>query len=434
MPVARHLRPIGQRAARAIQLRGLGLRHQQLELFQRHLQFLNLGAARLPVGAAFTQATRWALLSLAPVVAAAALWHGSPGLRPGHQGVGWCRHGFKHDRLALPWERPDVTNSNKFGGHTDPGGNPDTAPMTATAHATARPWLVHLKLLGMAGLWGAAWPAGKVVASQAPALSASAWRFGLSLLLLLAWLLARSGTATLRALTPRQWAGLALGGALGVFGYAAFFLMGLQHLPAGRAALVVTTNPVLTLLLAAWLLGERLNARIGLGMALAVGGAAVVLTHAAPWTLFTGGAGVGEALLMGCVVCWSAYTLLGKRLLAGIDALSTTTVTAGFGLVLLLLSAALFEPGGLARPLQLGFEWWAALLFMVVGSTVLAYAWYFEGVAALGAGAASAYISLVPVFGVAVATLWLGEAVDASLLAGGALVMAGMVLMNRARR
>lgn len=304
----------------------------------------------------------------------------------------------------------------------------------ATSIPSAQPWIVHLKLLGMAALWGAAWPAGKVVAAQAPALSASSWRFALALLLLLGWLLLRSGLAPLRALSRRQWAGLALGGALGVFGYAAFFLLGLQHLPAGRAALVVTTNPVLTLLLAAWLFGERLNGRIALGMAAAVAGAAVVLTHGKPWTLFTGGAGIGEALLLGCVLCWSAYTLLGKKLLVGIDALTTTAVTAGFGLALLLLSAALFEPGGLARPLQLGVEWWAALLFMVVGSTVLAYAWYFEGVAALGAGAASAYISLVPVFGVAVATLWLDEAIDASLLAGGALVLTGMVLMNRARR
>lgn len=300
--------------------------------------------------------------------------------------------------------------------------------------APARTWMVHLKLLGMAALWGAAWPAGKVVASQVPALTASVWRFAFSLLLLMVWLWVRSGSRTLRALGRRQWAGLALGGALGVFGYAAFFLMGLQHLPAGRAALVVTTNPVLTLLLAAWWFGERLNARLALGMGLAVLGAVVVLTHGTPWTLFTGGAGVGELLLLGCVVCWSGYTLLGKKLLGGIDALTTTAVTAGFGLAMLTLAAWGVDGAALAQPLTRGTEWWAALLFMVVGSTVLAYAWYFEGVAALGAGAASAYISLVPVFGVAVATVWLGEPLDASLILGGAVVLAGMAVMNRARR
>jgi drug/metabolite transporter (DMT)-like permease len=296
------------------------------------------------------------------------------------------------------------------------------------------PLLVHLKLLGMAVLWGASWPTGKLVAQALPPLSASVWRFSLALVLLLAWLLASGGAAALKRLSRRQWVGLAAGGALGVFGYASFFLLGLQHVPAGRAALVVTTNPVLTVLLAAWLFGERLNLAIGLGMALAVLGATVVLTHGAPWTLFSGGLGAGELLLLGCVACWSGYTLLGKKLLGGIDALTTTTVTAGFGLVLMLLSAWGFEgSAGLASPLQASLSVWAALIFLAAGATVLAYAWYFEGVKALGAGAASAYISLVPVFGVLFATLGLGEAVDVSLLLGGALVVAGMVVMNRAR-
>ena len=46
---------------------------------------------------------------------------------------------------------------------------------------------------------------------------------------------------------------------------------------------------------------------------------------------------------------------------------------------------------------------------------------------------ASGYINLVSVFGVLTATLRLGEAVDASLLTGGAPVLAGMVVVNRAR-
>jgi len=69
-----------------------------------------------------------------------------------------------------------------------------------------------------------------------------------------------------------------------------------------------------------------------------------------------------------------------------------------------------------------------------VASTVVAYAWYFEGVAALGAGAASGYISLVPVFGVLCATLWLNEPLDRSILVGGLLAVGGMVIMNTARR
>jgi drug/metabolite transporter (DMT)-like permease len=65
---------------------------------------------------------------------------------------------------------------------------------------------------------------------------------------------------------------------------------------------------------------------------------------------------------------------------------------------------------------------------------VLAYAWYFRGVAALGAGTAASYISLVPVLGVASAVLLLGEPATPSLLIGGALALTGVVIANRARR
>ncbi len=91
-----------------------------------------------------------------------------------------------------------------------------------------------------------------------------------------------------------------------------FFLSGLQHLPAGKAALVITLNPVMTLLMAAWIFKERLNTIIATGMALAIAGAVVVLSHGQPATLLQGAMGVGELLILGCVVCWVLYTLIGR--------------------------------------------------------------------------------------------------------------------------
>ncbi len=295
---------------------------------------------------------------------------------------------------------------------------------------------VHLKLLGMAALWGASWPAGRVLAQALPPLAGGAWRFALALVLFaLWWALARRGWAPLAALSRRQWLGLAAAGGVGVFGYTAFFMWGLQHVPASRAALIVTVNPVFTTLIAAWLFGERLNARIAAGMALAALGATTVLTQGEPWRLFGGALGLGEWLLLGCVACWVGYTLMGRRLLAGIDTLTTTTVTATAGTLLLFAASLAVEgPRQLAAPLAAGPWIWAAMLFLAAGATVLAYAWYFDGVAALGAGGAAAYISLVPVFGVASSALVLGEPLQASLLVGGALAVAGMVVMNRARR
>ena len=53
---------------------------------------------------------------------------------------------------------------------------------------------------------------------------------------------------------------------------------------------------------------------------------------------------------------------------------------------------------------------------------------------ALGAGNAAAYIVLVPIFGIGLAAWWLGETVDASLLLGVVLAVAGLALINVGQR
>jgi len=295
-------------------------------------------------------------------------------------------------------------------------------------------WPYHLKLVGMAALWGASWPCGRILAQALPPLTAAALRFLIAAVMLAAWLRSSGRPPGLQALSRRQWAWLAAGGAVGVFGYAMFFMLGLQRVPASRAALVVTVNPAFTMLIAAWWFKERLNAAIVAGMVLAGTGAAIVITHGAPLRLFTGNLGVGEALLFGCVISWVGYTLIGRGPLAGIDALTTTTVTAAIGCSMLLAASLAVEGvDGFAALPQAPASVWGALLFLATGATVLAYSWYFDGVAALGAGAAAGYITLVPVFGVALSALLLGEQIDASILVGGALAIGGMTAMNLGR-
>jgi drug/metabolite transporter (DMT)-like permease len=289
---------------------------------------------------------------------------------------------------------------------------------------------IHLGLLGMAILWGGSWPAGKLLAQAAPPMHAAAWRFSVAVVGLLVWLvIANKG---LPKLSAKQTVGMILGGAVGVFGYAYFFMYGLQSVPAGRGSLVVTMNPVFTMLMAALIFGERFNARIALGMVLAFVGGIIVLTHGEPWKLFAGELGKGELLLLGCAVMWSSYTLMGKKLLQGVPPLTAIAYTSSAGLALLWAAALAFEPS--ISPRSVSHEVHGAIVFLGLGATVLAYVWYFKGVADLGAGIASSYISLVPVFGVLSSVFYLGESVDLSLLVGGALAVAGVVLMNNVKK
>lgn len=292
----------------------------------------------------------------------------------------------------------------------------------------------HLRLLGMAGLWGASWPWGRVVAQAMPPLAAASVRFVLASIVLLFWLHRNGRLRSLRELTTRQWVGLAIAAFVGVLGYATFFMLGLQHVPAGKAAIFITLNPAVTMLLAWLLFRERLSPLILAGMAMAVTGAMIAIAGGESSQPLAGGIGYGELLLLGCVACWVAYTLLGRVVLTGLDALTATTVTAVMGAAMLLFASLAIEgTEGWTMLAGAGIEAWACLVALAVGATALAYAWYFDGIKQLGAGAASGYITLVPVFGVLVSGLWLGEPMGGSLLTGGVIAITGMAAMNWGR-
>ena len=184
-------------------------------------------------------------------------------------------------------------------------------------------------------------------------------------MVLLPWLYASGGFTQLRSWPMARWLGMGAAALTGVLGYAAFFLAGLQYLPAGKAALLITLNPVLTLLAAVWIFKEKLNAAIAAGMALAVVGAIVVISHGDPLQLLQSALGMGEALILGCVVCWVLYTLLGRWLLTGVDALATTAVTSTLGAVALLIASLIWEgPQAFADAVHAGGQAWVALLFL----------------------------------------------------------------------
>ncbi|NOL49438.1 DMT family transporter [Pelistega europaea] len=290
---------------------------------------------------------------------------------------------------------------------------------------------VHLRLLGMACLWGASWPWGRMAAQVIPPITASAIRFSIASIALLIWLYYADNFKTARSLTSKQWLGLLATGFTGIFAYSACFLTALQWTPSGKASAVIALNPAITLVFAALLFKEKLNKSILLGIGLAVFGSLFAISQGHPLAFFSGSVGLGEYLLLGCVLAWGGYTLLGRVLLKGIDALTATTFASVLGAILLLIAGGLTE-GIQAWEAALHSTWSVkfALIMMALGSTTLAYSWYFDGVKALGAGNASAYIALVPVFGISISAIFLNEPLHHSLLIGAPLAILGMVIMH----
>ena len=296
------------------------------------------------------------------------------------------------------------------------------------------PLRIHLQLLGMAILWGASWPWGRVVAQAMPTFVASSMRFFIAIIPLVIWLYAANRFRYAKKLRPNQWLGLFLTALLGVFGYSTFFIWGLKYVPAGQATVIVATNPVFTTIFAIWLFKEKWNKWVANGMVIAVVGSLLAMTKGEPAQMLTN-FGFGQLLLLGALVCWVAYTLLARKVLVGIDSLTATTISSSFGFLLLFIGALIAENWqDWAIVLTLDQSTWFSLIGLALGATVLAYAWYFDGVKYLGAGNAAAYIILVPILGILFSAIWLNEQVDSSLLIGGTLAVSGLGIMHWGRR
>ncbi|WP_025322959.1 DMT family transporter [Deferrisoma camini] len=282
---------------------------------------------------------------------------------------------------------------------------------------------LYVRLAGAAVLWGGTFVAGRLLAAEVSPAAAAFVRFALAgaVLAALAW---REGEPV--AWTPRTLGWFALLGLTGVAGYNLLFFTGLRTVEAGRAALIIANNPVAIAAGAALVLGERLGLRASLGIGVAVVGACVVVSRGHPLQVLRGGVGVGELCIAGCVVCWTAYTLIGRRALAGLSPLQATAGACVVGAAILAGPAL---AGGLARGIG---AWsataWASALYLALGGTVLAFVWYYRGVQALGAARAGVFINLVPVSGVVFGWLFLGERLDPSVWVGGALVATGIAL------
>ncbi|MCA8270993.1 DMT family transporter [Burkholderia sp. AU30280] len=309
------------------------------------------------------------------------------------------------------------------------------APAPSAARVAARPHAaIYVKLTLVALFWGGTFIAGRILAASMSATAAATGRFAIAALLLvvLTWKI----EGGLPKLSRRQIVTTFGLGATGIFLYNVCFFAALARMPAGRTALFVALNPVATaVLLSIVVRGERLSLSRWAGIAVALSGALVVISRGELLRVLTdlgNTFGAGERAMLCAVLSWAAYTVIGRRALDGLSPLAATTYAALWGLALLIVAHLFGSPASSGAPLT--WQAVASMLYLGAIGTVVAFVWYSQGIRALGPARAAVFTNLVPVFGVLLSVALLGEPLSPSMLAGGALVIAGVAQTNRARR
>jgi drug/metabolite transporter (DMT)-like permease len=255
-------------------------------------------------------------------------------------------------------------------------------------------------------------------------------RFALGVAFLLAMLAIRR-----RPLIPPRgsWPQLALMGFIGIFVHQMLQVYGLTMTSAVHTGWLIGLIPIWSALLAALVLKERFGAAKVAGLALGFAGALLVVTRgrlgggllALPSTR-------GDALILASTVNWAIYTVAGH---ATIRKLGPDRATAGSMALGLLMLAPFFVAGGCGRDLPgLSAAGWGALLFLGIGCSGLGYLFWYGALETVEASRVAALLYIEPLVTLAAAVVLLGEPVGAATLAGGALVLSGVYVIQRAGR
>ena len=284
--------------------------------------------------------------------------------------------------------------------------------------------ITYLKLLLTAIFWGGTFISGRMLADSVAPFSAAFFRFLFATVCLYALVVHRQGK--IPRLERSQILPVVLLGLTGVFAYNVLFFNGLKLIAAGRASIIIANNPIVISVFSALFFGETLSPIKVVGILISVAGAITAISGGDPSVLFAGGIGLGDLFIFGCVLSWSAYSLLGKRVMRDLSPLTAVSYSAAVGVLTLLIPACL-EGMPSAAP---GYSLvdWGNLAYLGLFGTVLGFVWYYEGIRVIGPSRASLFINFVPISAIGMAHLILKEPLTPSLLWGAILVVAGVTL------
>jgi drug/metabolite transporter (DMT)-like permease len=221
-----------------------------------------------------------------------------------------------------------------------------------------------------------------------------------------------------------------LGGLLAGVLFGVEFLLifpGLQLTAASRATLFIYTAPFFVALGSGFLLGEKLRAVQWLGLLCSFAG--LVVAFGIPDVSRDGRQLIGDIMMVGAGAAWGATTLIIKATkLRNVPSEKVLAYQLGVSIPMLALGALLMGERMAAMPGAASLGWLAYQTFWVVSLT---YAVWFAMVQRYSASRLSAFTFLTPLFGVASGHFVLGEPISWGFGAAVALVIGGLILVNR---
>ena len=279
--------------------------------------------------------------------------------------------------------------------------------------------------------WGASFVATKIALREiAP--TALVWaRFALGIPVLGVVVLARR---QLRPIEARELGYFLLLGFLGITFHQWLQSHALLTSQATTTGWIIAATP-LTIAILGWIfLRERLGAWGVAGILIASLGVLLVVARGDPRAIVIGRLGApGDVLILISTVNWAVFSVLSR---GGLKRHPAALMVFYVMLLGWLLTTALFAAqGGFHQAIWTGLSprGWAALLFLGLICSGVAYVFYYDALERIPASKVGAFFYLEPLVTVAVAAVLLREPVTAGTTLGGGIILGGIWLVNRSR-
>ncbi len=293
--------------------------------------------------------------------------------------------------------------------------SPRTEAPLALAYSTAiLGWLLS------AGVYIAA----KWVAPEMPPWALCFWRLALACAILVPIVHRHHGVMILLARTRTL--EVLLIGAVGLTLCQGMIYIGLNYTGAATAGIIMALSPVMTLVLARFVLDEPLGLWKALGVVCSLAGMLVIVARGDLSSLLRLQFNIGELLIVGSALCWGLYTVLLRRAKFGIELLPMVVLLLGAGAIAT-LPFYLWELAQGERT-ALHADGLLALAYVAGPGGAFMYYLYNRSVDTLGAGRASMLLYLQSLFVAILAYFLLGERLHGYDLVGAAFIVGGLVL------
>ncbi len=272
------------------------------------------------------------------------------------------------------------------------------------------------------------------LAYHIPPLVLAFWRDTFTALLL--FIILRVGRPGLTKVAVRDLRFLAAYGlVLAVFN--SLWTLSVALVGASVSTVLVYSSAGFTVLLGRWLLKERLDLAKLLAVASTLGGCVLVSGALDAALRRASLPGILAGILSG--LGYAGYSLMGRAASRrGLNPWTTVLYTFGAAAIFLAsfnLFAGRLLPGGAARPAD--FLWlgdspggWGTLFLLAAGPTLVGFGLYNVSLGYLPASVANLIVTLEPVFTAVIASAFLGERLNAVQIAGGILILGGVVLLR----